>query len=332
MGTRRTTLHDVARAAGVSKTTVSHVLSGNRPVSVETRARVGQVIKDLGFRPNYFAQSLNARPTATVALLVDDLTNPHYPALARGVQSVMAPSGRVVLLFDAGADPALTSRFLTTIHERKVDAIIAASDVAAHEMRRLTEDGVVTVLVSASAPQDAVDRVIVDDRAIGFDSTMRVLAAGHQRVTFLGLDAGKAPGDLRWQGYLDAMNAAGNAPAHVTLDGDWTRAGGRRAVRRLLEDRGDRPTAFVCANDLIAVGALDAARELQMSVPRDLAVIGVDDIDAAAMTTPALTTIRIPSEQIGRRAGELVLRRLEDRSIPVSTVVLGHELVDRDSV
>jgi LacI family transcriptional regulator len=99
-----------------------------------------------------------------------------------------------------------------------------------------------------------------------------------------------------------------------------------------LDERGDCPTAFVCANDLIAVGALDAARERKINVPRDLAVIGVDDIDAASMTTPALTTIRIPSEQIGRRAGELVLRRLEERSIPVSTVVLGHELVDRDSV
>ncbi|MGC5170100.1 LacI family DNA-binding transcriptional regulator [Microbacterium sp. DT81.1] len=328
----RTTLGDVALAARVSKTTVSHVLSGKRPVSAETRARVEQVIESLGFRPNYFAQALNTARTATVALLVDDLANPHYPALARGLQSVVAPAGNIVVLFDAAAGAALTSRFLATIRERRVDAIVLAGDVPEDELIRLQAEGVAAVLIAHAAADVRMDRVTVDDEAIGFDAAARMIAAGHRRVVFVGSDAGKAPGGLRLEGYRRAMLEAGHAPTDVALGGKWTRADAAHATRELLRAAPARPTALVCANDLIAVGALDAARALRLAVPADVAIIGVDDIEAAAMVTPALTSIRIPSEQLGRRAGELLLRRLEDPGAPQVTDVLAHELVERDSI
>jgi LacI family transcriptional regulator len=327
---RRSNIQEVARLAGVSKTTVSHVISGNRPVSSATRDRVERVMAELGFRPNYFAQALNSQRSRTVALVAQDITNPFYPALARGLQISLASADQVVVLFDAGAAPSLTHAFVDEVIQRRLDGVVVAVDQAETELARLATSGVPVVAVGSSLSDLPIDWVSADDRRIGFDATREAIARGHRRIATITGPPTAEPARSRLAGYRDAMAEAG-LPEFVE-SGDWTRDSGAAALRRLLGGT-MTPTAVICSNDLMAIGALDAAVELGLSVPDRLAIVGVDDIDAASLVRPALSTIRVPAEEIGRAAGDLLLRRIrEGNDGAYRHVRVQHAFIDRNSI
>jgi DNA-binding LacI/PurR family transcriptional regulator len=330
---RRSNIQEVARLAGVSKTTVSHVISGNRPVSSATRERVERVMAELGFRPNYFAQALNSQRSRTVALVAQDITNPFYPALARGLQIVLASADQVVLLFDAGAGPSLTHAFVDEVIQRRLDGVVIAVDQAEAELARLTTSGVPVVAVGSSLSDLPMDWVSADDRRIGFDATREALARGHRRIATITGPPTAEPARSRLAGYRDAMAEAGlEVGSELVESGDWTRDSGAAALRRLLGGTA-APTAVICSNDLMAIGALDAAVELGLSVPERLAIVGVDDIDAASLVRPSLSTIRVPAEEIGRAAGDLLLRRIREGSDGAYRHVrVQHAFIDRHSI
>lgn len=333
VGAARTlNIADVAAAAGVSKTTVSHVLSGKRPVSDATRRTVERVVKELGYRPNFFAQALNSKRSHTIALLAQDITNPFYPAVARGVQKSVASSGQAVMLFDAGAGRSLTRSFIDDVIQRQIDGVVVAVSDIGDGLAALVDAGVAVVAVGSRVAQPSMDWVSADDSLIGADAVRYLHQAGHRRIAIINGPLGSEPGASRSAGYHVAVEELGLAAAPFLRErGDWTRESGAAALRRLLAVE-EPPTAVVCANDLMAIGALGAAHEAGLAIPRDLAIIGVDDIDAAALVSPALTTVRIPAEEIGRSAGDLLQQRInKGLGGPARHVLVQHTLIRRQS-
>jgi len=327
------TIAAVAAAAGVSKTTVSHVLSGKRPVSPATRRTVLNVIDELGFQPNSLAQALRSRRTGTVAVLVPDVTNPFYPALARGLQRSLLAQDYLLLLADVGIGDRAVHAFLADAVQRRVDGIvIAALAVTAEDLRTVARARISVVSVGVRLPIDGSDVVSSDDEAVAFDATTYLVNRGHRRIANIGGQPGTPPALGRAKGYRAALEHAGlDLPDGMQVVGDWTRDGGERAMRRILE-HATRPTAVFCANDLMAIGAMDAVIAAGLRVPQDVALVGVDDIEAASLVRPALTTMRIPADEIGQVAGSLLLERIGADTAPIGrSIRVSHELVVRDS-
>lgn len=325
------TIQAVADAAGVSKTTVSHVLSGNRPVSSATRRRVERVMEELGFRPNYFAQALNSKRSKTIALIAQDITNPYYPSLARGLQATLTAADHVVMLFDAGAGRGPVSAFVDEVIQRRIDGVVISVSDVDPELAGLRRAGVAVIAVGSGLSGEPIDWVSSDDERIGFDATAHLLGTGRRRIATITGPVPGEPGRARLTGYARALAQAGlESDPRLVVPGDWTRDGGRAAMHAMLEAAAP-PDAVVCANDVMAIGALSAALEAGLDVPRDLSIIGVDDIDAAALVRPALTTVRVPAEEIGRAAGDLLLHRINDPGGPRRHVLVGHSLVIRQS-
>ncbi|MBM7783424.1 LacI family DNA-binding transcriptional regulator [Tenggerimyces flavus] len=328
----RVRLADVARHAAVSPTTVSHVLSGKRLVNAATRDRVQDAIRELGYRPNQAARQLRTNLSRMVAVIVPDLTNSFYGVLTRGLADHIGGQeyGTYVCNTDGSADRE--RKFLHDVLDRGVDGIVMAAVNAAIEPD-LAQARLATPIVCVGTPKDdlGVDWVSTDDRSGARDATAHLLERGRQRIAMIQGPPGT--GTPRTEGYHDAMLRAGRAvDGRMLLQGDWTRAGGQAAMRTLLA-LDERPDAVFCANDLSAIGAIDVLRAAGLTVPDDIALVGFDDIDAATMVMPALTTVRNPAYEIGSNAGELLLGRMNgDFTGPARTVKLPCPLVERASV
>jgi LacI family transcriptional regulator len=326
-------IQHVADAAGVSKTTVSHVISGKRPVSLATRRRVEKVMEELGFEPNFFAQALQRNRSNTIALIVQDITNPFYPALARGLQSAVGTQEQVVMLFDAGGGDAITHAFIKDVIKRRVDGVVVAVSNVEQDLSKLLKAGIAVVAVGSGLSDLPMDWVSADDERIAFDAVAHLASAGHKHIGMIGGPNGTEPADGRLAGYRAAIQSLNlESGSGSVAFGDWTTSGGFEAMSQILRHE-NRPTAVFCGNDLMAIGAMNAVMAAGLRVPEDVALIGVDDIDAAALVRPALSTMRVPAQEIGRAAGDLLLRRLEDGDGPSRRhVTLQHALVSRDSI
>ncbi|MER5788146.1 LacI family DNA-binding transcriptional regulator [Streptomyces sp. NPDC001980] len=324
---------EVAARAGVSVTTVSHVLSGRRPVSEKTRARVLQVIEELGYQPNTLAQGLRTRRTMTVGLIVPDLTNPFYPMMLRGLDDVLVPAGYRTVVCNTDGTREQELAYLREMATRRVDGVV----VAPFQLSRkdlLEHRKAMPVVRLGGGPFDADlgDLVRSDDEGGMAQAVRYLLEQGRQRVAYIGGPLHTGPSDLREAGFRRALAEADReADENLVLRGDYTRDAGREAAETLL-DREDRPDAIACANDLIAIGVLDAARKLGLHVPDELAVSGYDDIDAASLVHPALTTVVNPARQVGRACGEALLRQLTaEEPEPARELVIANSLVRRES-
>jgi LacI family transcriptional regulator len=322
---------EVAAQAGVSVTTVSHVLSGRRPVADATRARVLEVIDELGYRPNTLARGLRTRQTMTVALIVPDLTNPFYPMVLRGLADVLLPAGyhSVVCNTDGSREEELS--FLDDMVNRQVDGVVLAAFGLARKDLLAYRNVPLVRLGGGHFDADLGDLVRSDDEG-GAAQAARYLLERHEQVAYIGGAPHAGPSDLREAGFRRAVAETGRTVAEdLVVHTSFNREGGRIAAGRLL-DRSNPPSAIACANDLIAIGVLDAARARGLRVPDDLAVTGYDDIEAASLVDPALTTVVNPAREIGRACGEALLRRLtKGDAEPPREVLIATTLVRRES-
>jgi LacI family transcriptional regulator len=305
----RITIADVARHAGVSKTTVSHVLSRKRPVSVGTRERVEEAIRELGYRPDGVARSLRTRTTQTVALIIPDITNPYYPAVARGLEDGLGGSTYRSLICNTDRHPEREVEFLEDVCDRGVDGVVLDSfTLTGERLAELVPSGVPLVRIGTTVIDDpGFDTVHADDEQGAHDATRHLLGRPSRRVAMVQGPPGAAA--RRNEGYARALRPWGGPDPELVQSGEWTRDGGAAAMRRLLA-LPDPPRAVFCANDLMAFGVLDAAREAGLDIPGDLAVAGFDDIEAAAMTHPPLTTVSNPAYETGLLAGTLLKERM----------------------
>jgi LacI family transcriptional regulator len=325
----RATIADVARVSGVSTTTVSHVLTGKRPVAAATRERVEQAVRSLDYRPNHVARNLRMGSSQMVAVVVPDITNPFYGQLTRGLADALgAPYGSYVCSTDGSA--ARERSFIDDAVARGVDGIVISSNDpgAVTDAARGRHDTPM-VCIGGSLDQPDVDWVLSADQLGSHAAVQHLLARGARRIAMIAGPRPTAPG--RVEGYRQALVEGLAAPEPVVVDGDFTRAGGRQAMLRLMRME-RRPDAVFCANDLTAIGALDAARELRLRVPDDVRLVGFDDIDAASLVSPALTTVANPAYESGWSAGGLLRDRLVgDHAGARRTVVLPCRLIVRES-
>jgi LacI family transcriptional regulator len=302
------TLADVARHAQVSKTTVSHVISGKRPVAAATRARIERSIAALGYRPDGLARSLRTRRTHTVALIVPDLTNPFYPALARGLEECLDEGGYRAFICSSDGLPDRERAFLEELADRRVDGLVLDSFHLSVDDLHGATGGRVPVVWIGGTPMDhpGVDSVRPNDDEGAYGATRHLIERGHRRIAMIDGPAGS--GTARREGYRRALAEAGLPASHEPLvRSDWTRVGGARAMRTLLASP---PSAVFCSNDLTAIGAIDAIREAGKQVPDDIAVVGFDDIELASLVSPALTTVENPAAETGRTAGRMLVERM----------------------
>src|SRR5262245_44318790 len=329
---RGPTIAEVATRAGVSTTTVSHTFSGRRPVAPETRARVRRAVEELGYRPNGLARSLRTQRSHTVALIIPDITNPYYPALARGIQNVLADAGYHVLVCNTDREPRYESEYVADVLDRQVDGILlSAFHVVAEDLGEVFLHDIPLVAFGSRIEHSAVDVVRSDDAAGARDATLHLIERGHRRVGMICGPPGSPPSEARLSGYRDALAEAG-LPflPELVVQGDFTRLGGAAAMQRITA-LPERPTALFCANDLMAIGAMDTARRVGLALPDDLALVGYDDIEAAAFLTPALTTVLNPARELGTTGGRLLLERMLGYRVSRREIVIPHRLIERDS-
>lgn len=305
---RQPTIRDVAERAGVSKSLVSLVLRGSDQVRAEKREAVLRAARELGYRPNAAARSLSEQRTRTVGVLLHDLRNPWFVDLLDGLNSLLHAAGLHMLLADArlnrrtGHD--LTGPFL----DLQADGLVVVGTLPDPAALGAVAARIPVVVAGAREPvPPGVDVVAGDDERGARLVTEHLIGLGHRRIAHL---AGYgAVGELRRRSFEATMRAHGLADLASVEAGDMTEEGGYRSTVRLL-GRPDRPTAVFAVNDIACVGALSAAEELGLRVPRDLSVVGYDNTSVSRLRHLWLTTVDNAGHEVGRRAARCLLDRL----------------------
>ncbi|MGW7636941.1 LacI family DNA-binding transcriptional regulator [Streptomyces decoyicus] len=325
------TLKDVALASGCSIATVSRVLAGTRPVGAETARTVREAAERLGYRPNHVARALRNRSTGTVGLVLPQITNPFFPSLVRELEHALHAEGRAVLLADCDDDPVTEAARIGAFLGRQVDALLLIP-VDERRSREAVASAAarVRVVVVAGGWAPGVAHAAAAHTGGGWALFLGHLAAtGRRRPCFVGA-AGTASAAVERRAAYEAGAGAldPTAPGRVEL-GDFSVQWGRAAVDRVWSSR---PDALICANDLIAAGALQRLRQLGADVPGEVAVTGFDDIPLAGLADPALTTVRQPVGELAAEAARLLSRRpAGGEPGPRHTVRLAPQLVVRAS-
>jgi LacI family transcriptional regulator len=325
--TGRAGIRQVALRAGVSVTTVSHALNGTRFVSDDARAKVEEAAHALGYVPSEVARWLKQNTTRTLGMLVPNNSNPYFAEIIRGVERHCYGAGYSLLLCNSDDDAQRQTDHLRVLVERRVDGLVlVASGEDAQIVACCKNLRLPLVIVDREIDRIAADLVEVDHAVGGELATAHLLALGHARVACIGGPAKLRPSRQREAGWRLALSKVGVKPrADELVRGDFGPQGGAAALTRLLSSARPPSAVFVC-NDLMAIGALHAAHAAGVNVPGDLSVVGFDDIELAAFTTPGLTTVAQPKEAIGTAAVKLLLERLRDGRSEPRRLILQPEL------
>lgn len=326
-------IKDVAQAAGVSVSTVSHVVNNTRFVAPQTRAAVEKAVGELGYQPSYLARALKSNRTRTLGMLVTSSTNPFFAEVVSGVEEGCFREGYSLILCNSGDQPGRQRTYLETLMQKRIDALAVMTtsreDGFQAELERL---GTLPRVVLDSAPMPHACAIGDDSVTGGRLAAEHLVSRGHGRVGCLTGPANHPRSAERLRGFEAAIRATGLAlePAQV-IASTLSAPGGHSAMKRLAA-AGPLPTAVFAFNDLMAMGAYRAISELGLSVPGDVSVIGYDDLEIARYMVPALTTIRQPGFDLGLEAAEILIGHLENGTALPEVVRKTPELVARDSV
>ncbi len=324
---RQPTIHDVAARAGVSKSLVSRVLRGEATVSDLRRRAVLDAVEALGYRPNAAARSLVQRRSHTIGAIVSDLHNPFHAEILDGIDRAASARGFRVLIAAGRRDAAREEEALATLLELPADGVVLVGALLPEASLAAAARSVPVALVARTVDLPGVDTVRNDDvRGAGL-AVEHLAALGHRRIAHVDGGAG-AGAEERRRGYREAMARHGLAGEVRVAGGDFTEDGGYRGARSLLA-AGPRPTALWVANDVAGLGALNALAEAGLAVPRDVSLVGYDNIDLSALRHISLTTVHQPRREMGESATEALLARLDARAARPRRTVLAPTLVVR---
>lgn len=327
----RPTIYDVARVAGVSTATVSRALNGTGQIAPATRRAIDAAVEQLGYRPNTIARSLVTKSTQTIGLLLPDITNPFYAALVDGIQQRALEREHTILLCTTEGDPEREEVYLDLLRSKQVDGALAVGLVlSADRIERFAADGFPIVCLDRDVASRAVPLVQVDNRRGATMATEHLLSLGHSRIAHVTGTPTLKISDDRIAGYREALTQAGvSVDPDLLATGEFNEESGYEAARALLAETD--ATAVFAANDLSAIGVLNAIAEAGLRVPADISVIGFDDLRLSRYTTPALTTIRQPAREIAERATQILFDMTEGKRIRSRHILVEPELVVRDS-
>ncbi|MFT5590218.1 MAG: LacI family transcriptional regulator [Bradyrhizobium sp.] len=312
-----TTIKQVAQLAGVSFTTVSHVINATRPVNAATRERVLAAITQLHYVPSALARSLKSQRTGTIGLIIPNNTNPYFSEVARGIEDQCYGAGYSVILCNFGDDPARQRNYLNVLLGKRCDGLIMAA-LAPADGELLHTKKIPVVLLDRAPPGQAFDVVDVDNVAGGVVAAQHLLAQGRRRIACIGGPQEIMLSRQRLDGVRVTLEQAGlSLPPALCRYADFTSMGGYQQARALLAlPAAQRPDAIFCCNDLMAIGVLRAAAEAGIAVPQALAVVGFDDIDLAQFVYPALTSVAQNTRALGRLTAQCLLARIADAGLP----------------
>jgi len=311
------TIRDVAREAGVSTATVSRVLNVTGTVTEGTRRKVLETISRLGYRPSGIARGLSTKRTKTIGLIVSDITNPFFPEIARSVEDVLSVYGYNVILCNTDSQPEKEAAYIGLLLEKRVDGIIFASVRTDNsDLTDLKRNGTPWVLAGRTLPGIDRDCVVVDNALGAYQATQHLLQLNHRRIGYVSGPFHVSVSMERLAGFRRASANYGlNHEQLPIVEGDFKQAGGYAAALKMLMSE-PRPTALFVANDLMAIGILEAAHDLSVRVPEDLALVGFDDIPIASLHTIQLTTVAQPKYEIGAAATRMLLDKIDRACVP----------------
>jgi DNA-binding LacI/PurR family transcriptional regulator len=326
----RPTIRDVAQQAGVSHQTVSRVINGSNDVLPETRSLVETVIKQLGYRPNAIARSMARGQSHTLACISPNLTDYTFASVIEGAEAEARQHGYFMLSSSAADPDAFRELIDELVSHRRVDGLIVINPYSDKRFEHIPQNFPV-VFVGAASHGEAISSVCLDDHEVAYEATKHLLSLGHTRIAMVTGPMEEDCSQDRAKGYRRALEEAGlTANESMIIEGDWSATSGKEALLALKKQR-RLPSAVFAQNDRMAMGVLRAARDMNLAIPSQLAVIGVDDMPLSSYFDPPLTTMRQDMPQIGQEATRILLDIVQKKQPSMRAMKFPARLVVRQS-
>jgi len=327
-----TTIKDVAKLAGVHPSTVSRVINDDSRISEKTKIKVVQVIQKLGYSPNAIARGLKTKKTQTIGMLIPDISNPFFADLARGVEDAANENSYNVILCNSDEKLEKERTYLEVLKEKRVDGLIlCTAHIRDKSILKLEKKKFPYVLVSRDIAGLDKNCIIVNDIVGGAMATEYLIKLGHRKIAHITGSYKVRSAINRLEGYKIALEKNHIKYKEALVEeGDFKIMGGFQAMEKLLK-LPELPTAIFAANDLLAMGAIQAIQKKKYHIPNDFCIIGFDDIKLASFIYPALTTIRQPMLEMGKKAVKTLLSIIRGGKFNQKKIVLQPKLIVRES-
>lgn len=325
-------IKDVAKEAGVSIATVSRVLNDVDIVNEETKKKVLDAIKKLGYRPNIIARSLKTQKTKTIGIIIPDISSQFYPEVVRGAEDVSNIYGYNIILCNTDLDPVKETEYLQVLREKMVDGVLYMSNSLEQNVLETAKNlHIPIVLVETTDKEGKLPSVTIDNEKAAYDAVSFLIKKGYKKIGFIGMheDAVNAAA-YRYGGYKKAL-----AENNLELNKDYVYFGGLKAsdgyeTASKLSGKPDVDVMF-CASDELAMGFINGLREKGISVPEDLSVMGFDNIYSSKIFYPKLTTVNQPMYDMGSVGMRLLIKVISSKKVDETHYILPHEIIERDS-
>ncbi|WP_081741473.1 substrate-binding domain-containing protein [Tolumonas lignilytica] len=328
------TMKDVARLAGVSTSTVSHVVNNTRFVSDEIRERILKAVADLNYSPSALARSLKLNQTRTLGMMVTTSNNPFFAEVVAGVERICYQRGYTLVLCNTEGDPERLSHNLEVLLQKRIDGLLLmCTEARSASAEVFGRHPAVPIVVMDWGPLNTIADRIQDNSALGgYLATRHLIEQGHSRIGLITGPLDKLPAQSRQQGYRQALEEA-DIPfrAEYVVEGDFEFTGGISGMHQLLA-LAEPPSAVFAGNDVSAVGVYQALYRAGLRVPQDISVVGYDDIELSRYLTPPLTTIHQPQAELCRQAVDTLLDRIQGADDAPRLITLEPKLIARESV
>jgi LacI family transcriptional regulator, repressor for deo operon, udp, cdd, tsx, nupC, and nupG len=324
-------INEVAKAAGVSVATVSRVINQQSSVSEKTRKKVQQAIEMLNYEPNMLGRNLRSSKSRMLLILIPTISNSFYYNVIEGIEEITSQYDYNILLCTTDKDPKKEKTYFDLVKQKLADGMICMDPSVSIDKWIGSGTQYAIVRCCEYSEDDKTPFVSIDNTTAAYRAVKHLISLGHRNISMINSSGLGADAELRQWGYIKAMEESG-----IEIQPEWLMqaeldfAGGYQAVSKLL-NLATRPTAIFASADTIAIGALKRIKEFGLTVPKDIAVIGFDNIDFSAMTNPTLTTISQPMRKMGREAAKMLLQRINQPDARIESLILEHELIVRES-
>lgn len=327
-------IKDVARRAGVSVTSVSRVLNGEKYVSNTLLEKVNRAIEELNYTPSYIARSLKMQKTNIIGIIVPDLTSHFCSTILSSIEETASEKGYNLLVGNIAESMEKELRYLRIFQNMRVDGIIVMHQKYNKRILEFFDHASMPILFSSvKAPSSSFLSVLIDDYQAAFDATEHLISSGHVKIAFLGGDLDDVTsGRDRYNGFLDAMKKHGMKPDERLIKfGDYKLPSGKKLMEEIIR-QGELPTVVFAASDDMAVGALNCALDHGLKVPGEISIIGFDGSVITEVVRPAITSMEQPVEELGRKSVEYMHQLIVNPEFTFdSDIILRHRLVERES-
>ncbi len=325
------TLKDIAKEVGVSYATVSRALSGHPEVNKNTRKKIIEMAEEMGYQPNAIAQGLVKNETKTIGLLIPDITNPFFPAIARGIEEAAVEKGYSTFLCNTNWNKNIEKKYLNVLIQKQVDGLILTpSSESTDHLKFIKKLTPPKVFVNKIIDNSSDTFIIIDNKKGAYQAVEHLIKKGHENIAFIGGEKSSTANKERLTGYKNAMQDNGLKinNDYVKMKG-FNRTSGYFIMKEMLMSEGCQITAVFSANDLLALGAIQAIKEANFNIPEDIAIVGFDDIEFASLPEIQLTTVSQPKYQMGQIAFDALYEKLTGQKTKERKIILEPSLIIR---